>query len=94
MEAVRSRKVNKEHENAGSVALNTLQRAELLHGVSRGAGRSPASFGGCCLWSQGCQVMKTVPTKAANSHEAISVERALCFSHLIIATVVDVEAEA
>lgn len=39
-------------------------------------------------------MVKTILTKAANLREAISVEQALYFSHLIIVTIVDVESEA
>lgn len=39
-------------------------------------------------------MVKTILTKAANLCEAISVEQALYFSHLIIITIVDVESEA
>lgn len=46
------------------------------------------------LWGQGSHTVKTILTKAANLCEAISVEQALYFSHLIIVTIVDVESEA
>lgn len=39
-------------------------------------------------------MIKTILIRAANLYEAISVSQALYFSHLIIITVVDVEAEA